>query len=113
KPTAAPKARPVAAPSAIDPLDFITVAARHADRPTFAPTDKSSPAVRIVSVSTEAIRNVRLVCRRTLSRLGSVKNASVVSARPAASRPTARRRYARVFTPESLQAGRSPQAPNR
>src|SRR5215510_6499143 len=73
-PTVAPNARPVAAPSAIDPLDRITVAARQADRPTFAPTDRSRPPVRIVSVSPDAIRNVRLAWRRMLRMLGAVKN---------------------------------------
>src|SRR5215467_11334615 len=39
-PTSAPKPRPVAMPSAIEPVDFMTVAARHAERPTLAPTDR-------------------------------------------------------------------------
>jgi hypothetical protein len=90
-PTTAPNARPVATPSAIEPLAFITVAARHADRPTFAPTERSRPAVRIVKVSPDAIRNVRLACRRMLRTFGRVKNASVVNASPVAISAACRR----------------------
>ena len=59
---------------------LIAVAARHALNPTFAPTDRSSPAVRITSVSPDASRKTRLAWRSTLSRFDAVRNASLSDA---------------------------------
>src|SRR5262249_39615605 len=96
-PTSAPKPTPVATPIAMDPDDFIAVAARQADRPTFAPTDRSRPAVRMVSVSPDAIRNVRLAWRKTFNRFADVRNTSVANASAALIATTATSRYARDF----------------
>jgi hypothetical protein len=91
-PTAAPQNRPTPTPRAIDPVAFIAVAARHADNPTFAPTDRSRPAVKMVSVKPDAIRNVRLACRSTLRRFEEVKNTSLVSVSAVPTTATAIRR---------------------
>ena len=63
--------------AAIDPVALIATAAMQALRPTFAPIERSRPAVRITSVTPDAMRNVRLACRSTFSRLGAVRKASL------------------------------------
>jgi hypothetical protein len=64
-------------PKVVDPVFVITTAATQADIPTFAPTDKSIPAVRRTRVRPDAIKNKRLACLKTLSKLLVVKKASV------------------------------------
>jgi hypothetical protein len=72
-----PQPMPETKPKSVDPVFVMTTAATQADIPTFAPTDKSMPAVRSTSVNPEAIKNKRLACLNTLSKLLVVKKASV------------------------------------
>ena len=57
RPISAPQPIPVATPSNGEPVGLITLAARQADSATLAPTERSSPAVRITSVRPEAMKN--------------------------------------------------------
>lgn len=76
RPISAPLHRPVRKPRVVEPVEIKTVPAKQADIPTFAPTDKSIPAVRITRVKPDAIKNNKLACLRTFSKLLVVRNAS-------------------------------------
>ncbi len=76
-PIVVPTASPVRMPSSGEPVVFITEAARQAESAILAPTERSSPAVRITSVRPEARKNRRLACRSTLSRFDAVRKASL------------------------------------
>ena len=91
-PIMAPQPMPVAIPSNAEPVTLITLAAKHADNPTFAPTERSRPAVRMTKVRPEAIRNKSAVCRSTLRMLFAVKKTSLSVASIAHSSTTASRR---------------------
>ena len=93
-PIADPDASPATTPSAIAPVALMTVAAMQALSPTFAPIERSSPPARITSVTPEPIRNVRLACRKTFSRLAVVRNASLEKARATHNTNTPATRYA-------------------
>ena len=87
-PITVPLASPATTPIPTEPVALIAVAARQALNPTFAPTDRSSPAVRMTSVSPDASRKTRLAWRRTLSRFDAVRNASLNSAKATHSNAT-------------------------
>ena len=91
-PIRAPQPMPVAIPSIAESVALITVAAKHADNPMFAPTERSRPAVRMTNVRPEAIRNKSAVCRSTLKMLFAVKKTSLRVARIAHSSAAASRR---------------------
>ena len=76
KPISAPQQIPVKKPRVVEPVANNTVPAKQADIPTFAPTDKSIPAVKMTSVKPEAIKNKRLACLNTFNKLFTVRKAS-------------------------------------
>ena len=76
RPIKKPDPMPTRKARLIEPVDLMTVAARHALKPILAPTDKSSPAVRITIVNPEASKNSNAVWRSTFSTLLDVRKAS-------------------------------------
>ena len=91
-PITAPQPMPVATPSNGEPVILITLAARHAESATFAPIERSRPAVRITKVRPDAIRNKSADCRSTLRMLFVVRNTSLSVASIAHSSTTPSRR---------------------
>ena len=87
-----PHPNPAKTASGIEPVDFMMVAAKQALMATFAPIDKSSPAVRITRVKPDASRNSNEACLNTLVMLVAVKKEVLKKLKARHSNPKAKRR---------------------